>query len=285
MTIRTKLLIPMGLQFVVLAVVIVLIAWSVRSSRSGLQENARLGEAVVNIKSGVQMIERYYLTNTTFEGMEKGIWESLEALKAHLDSEQAERLSSVAAAMEQIGDRKRKNLEIEREVLALTNVSMAGSDEYIKKIVPRLADVKEEKSVSRLERLVVLGAHTNTSMDLAIQRMFYRMASDRTTKDELLAYVDHALKNVADDVRSLAGTPFESLATKSQQALKDVDRLVKQFLANWESMDQAKQRAAQELGSLAADLEESGARPRSRPAAGSFALSWSSAPPLPRPTC
>ncbi len=148
MTIRTKLLIPMGLQFVVLAVVIVLIAWSVRSSRSGLQENARLGEAVVDIKSGVQMIERYYLTNTTFEGMEKGIWESLEALKAHLDSEQAERLSSVAAAMEQIGDRKRKNLEIEREVLALTNVSMAGSDEYIKKIVPRLADVKEEKSVS-----------------------------------------------------------------------------------------------------------------------------------------
>ena len=51
----------------------------------------------------------------------------------------------------------------------------------------------------------------NTSVDLAIQRMFYRMASDRTTKDELLAYVDHALKNVADDVRSLAGTPSNHL--------------------------------------------------------------------------
>ena len=258
MTIRTKLLIPMGLQFVVLAVVIVLIAWSVRSSRSGLQENARLGQAVADIKSGIEMIERYYLTNTAFEGMEKGIRENLEGLKAHLDSEQAERLSGVAAAMEQIGDRKRKNLEIEREVLALTNLSMAQSEEYLKMVVPKLADAKEEKSVTRMERLMILAANTNTSMDLSIQRMFYRMASDRATKDELLAYVDRAMKNVADAVRELAGTPFEALPTQAQKALKDVDRLVKQFLANWESMDQAKQRAAQELGSLAADLEESG---------------------------
>ena len=64
MTIRTKLLIPMGLQFVVLAVVIVLIAWSVRSSRSGLQENARLGQAVADIKSGIKMIEAGIISPT-----------------------------------------------------------------------------------------------------------------------------------------------------------------------------------------------------------------------------
>ena len=256
MTIRNKLLIPVVLQPLALVLVLGLIVSSIATSRRTLQQDARIGEEVTQIQSTLRMAGEYYQHVIPVEDLEKNLKNNLEHLQSVLSSDDAPRLAKVSVCLQDMGGKKRANLAIEKELLQLTEVSKEQSDKYIAQVAAKLADAKTEKSVTTLERLVLVGAHVNTTSNWAIQKLFYRMVSDPTAKNELLSFMDQSIKNVTNDIHRLEGTPFQDMARKSLQALGQVKTLVEQYIANIEGINAAKAQSDKELIALADAMGE-----------------------------
>ena len=124
----------------------------------------------------------------------------------------------------------RTNEAIEKEIAGLIDVSVEQSNQYIAGTAQRLADEKTEKSVSKLERLVIIGANTNTTSGLQLLLRFRLMKEDLSRKDDLLAFIDGWNKNAEIDKTRLAGTPFEILPTKAIEANHRIESLVRAYI-------------------------------------------------------
>jgi methyl-accepting chemotaxis protein len=260
MTIRKKLLIPAGVQLLGLIVVLAAIAWSTIVSRRQLQETARGDQAVATARSILQLTESYYGSVVPREELEKNLHDRLRELEAGLDSTQSACLSEVGACLKQMGDKKRRNLEIEKEIVALTNLSQEQSNGYITQVVAKLADPKTEKAVSKLERIVIGGAHVNSLSQAAIQKLFYRMLSQPDAAKELKSFMHKAVENTIQDTARLKNTPFVGMAEKARAANGRIDMLVREYIENIEGINQAKatfdRQASSFADSLAAEAHE-----------------------------
>jgi methyl-accepting chemotaxis protein len=209
-------------------------------SRRQLKEGARRDQAVAEIHNVLQMIEAYYGSVAPQESLQKNLQDRLQELNSAVSSVDAASLKEIADNLTKIGDKKRRNLAIEKEVVALTNVSQQQSDGYIEQVVAKLADAKAEKSVTKLERLVIGGAHVNSMSQAAIQKLFYRMRSQPEAKEELKTFMARAIENTIQDKKKLANTPFAELPVKAHVANTQIDNLVTEYIANIEGINQAK---------------------------------------------
>jgi len=253
--IRTKLLIPAGVQLASLVMIVALIVGSVRVSRSSLDQRAALGQTVTKADKARQLTGEYFHNARPDERLETALRESVAALKAGRDVSQAAHLTALEDAVRRTGDAKRRNAAIEKEVLALTNFSKTQSDAYIEKTVAKLNQPATRDRVTDLERMVIVGANINTSSQWAIQKLFYRMVYDRAAKDELLAFLDKAQANTATDIERLRNTPFLGMALAAQEANKKIGALVKEYVANSESVAKAQAACQQHWLDLTAQLE------------------------------
>ncbi len=267
MTIRGKLLIPVGVQPVALVFVLGLIVSSIVVSRRTLDEDARLGDAAAATKVALQHAEAYYANAVPSAELDKKLNDDLGRLQLNLASDESARLENVTAALKEMGAKKKRNLDIEKEVSSLAAVSKKQSDEYITAVVARLADPKTEKSVSVMEKMVLAGAHTNTCANWAIEKMFCRMATHPEAKEDLLSFLSQCLRNTEEDAKRLKGTPFFGLVTKAREANTRVDALVKEYIANVQAINQRKADCDRELESLASELDRRSLESNARTAA------------------
>jgi methyl-accepting chemotaxis protein len=253
--IRNKLLIPVGVQFTSLTLILGSIFWGVHAARTSLEQRAALGRAVMEADKVQQLTTEYFSSPVPQETVESSLGKHIVALKDALGADQAARLDALQAELRRVGAEKRRNLAIEKEVLALTNLSKTQSDGYIEKTVAKLTHPTTRDRVTDLERMVIVGANVNTSSQWAIQKLFYRMMYDLSAKDELLAFLAKAQDNTAVDIERLRNTPFQGMAVAAQEANKKIGTLVKEYIANSERIAAAQAATRQQWQTLATQLE------------------------------
>jgi len=129
-----------------------------------------------------------------------------------------------------------KNEAVAKEVEALAAHSIAQSNGFIEQMSQKLADPEARHEVSRLERLVILGASINTSSNYELRLLFNRLEQDISTREKLLGFLDKLLSNVEKDLKSLAGTPFEGMAQAAKEANVNIRELTLSYIANMEQM-------------------------------------------------
>ena len=134
----------------------------------------------------------------------------------------------------------KENQKINDNIHDLTAHSMSQSDTYIDMVVKRLADPKEREEVTTLERLVLQGAHTNTSQNYAIQVQFEQLKQDISNADILLKNLDDLLKNVTADIEKLQGTPFVKMAVAAKDANEKLTTAVQAYVKNHQEIEKSR---------------------------------------------
>ncbi|MFO7985544.1 MAG: methyl-accepting chemotaxis protein [Desulfatiglandaceae bacterium] len=155
--------------------------------------------------------------------------------------------------VEQIQDLRQANTGIEKEVVELTEVSIQNSDGFVKQVVQKLADEEKRFEVSKLERMVILGANINTAANYQIQLLFGRLKENLKVKDELLKFLDTLLKNVEKDVKRLSGTPFAEMAVAAREANLKIKELTLKYIQN---VERAQALETSILAGIEAGIEE-----------------------------
>ena len=255
MTVRGKLLIPVGTQAVVVLLVVGLTVRGITTSRNSLQENTQFRQAVAKAKNVLDIIELYYSTPVPPQELQNQLQAASDGAETSLSTETAH-ASQIKKHINELIQKKKRNVEIEHRLLELTSDSKSQSDQYIKAVVAKLADPSTADSVTTLERQVIVGAHVNTSANNTIETLFYSTAFHPAAKDKLLAYIEQAIANAQNDIKSLENTPFHGMALAAQKSNRELDMLAKEYMANAASIDRAKEESDQLLVSLVADLEQ-----------------------------
>jgi|GEM_PF-5487826 len=135
-----------------------------------------------------------------------------------------------------LASRGYKNIVANRRLLAkimdLSNSSIEKSDGFIKTVMQKLADPEQEKSVSTLTRMVVIGANVNTNANFTIQVKTLQMKADLSKKDELIAFLDKAIANSKKSSLALKGTPYFHLVLSSDKSNTAIKGFALEFAKN-----------------------------------------------------
>ncbi len=256
MTVRSKLLIPVGAQAIVVLVVIGLTVQSITTSRTSLEENTKLREATANAKNVLDTIELYYSAPVPTKELESQLQVAMQGIEAILVTDEAAHASQIAVHVNELLEKKKRNVDIEHQLLELTSASKSQSDGYIDAVVAKLADPSTADSVTTLERQVILGAHVNTCTNNTIETLFYSTAFHPAAKEKLLAYIEQAITNTQSDIKSLENTPFHGMPLAALDSNQKLDTLAKEYMANAKSIDGSKEACDRAMVSLVANLED-----------------------------
>jgi methyl-accepting chemotaxis protein len=88
--------------------------------------------------------------------------------------------------------------------------------------------------VTTLERLVIIGANTNTTANYELKVLFGLVRQDLQAKDGFLQYLETLLQNVEKDIQRLAGTPYQGMAQAAQKANIEIQGLALKYISNVE---------------------------------------------------
>ncbi len=171
-----------------------------------------------------------------------------------------EYLGGVWQAVQQAQALEAQDSSIETDVMSLTTDSISKSNEYLSSISARLADPRQERKVSVLERLVIAGASVNTNSGYTIQILFKDMKVSLSNKDPLYTYLAKAEENATNDAARLANTPFAQLPKDSLAAVQKAKDLADQYVSNETERAGLMTGIQADLTSLASQISDSQAK-------------------------
>jgi len=119
-----------------------------------------------------------------------------------------------------------------KNIEELTDISIQNSNEYISNISQRLADPSQRKTVSTIERLVIMGALTNTNSAYKIREGIYKIKDDLSHKKFFLAFLETLIANSEEDIKSLKGTEFVNLPAEAAKSNKKVKEISIKYINN-----------------------------------------------------
>ncbi len=257
MTIQRKMFIPALVQLLVIVPVVMVIMSSRSSSQSSLARSQEQTQRIAQLKDLHELTDRYFYNAAHQTDVQAEIEAALQQVRQDAgDADVQSALETVGTCQMDVVAAKQRNAEIERQIMELTDLSVRQSNGYVEQVAMKLADPNQADSVSTLERLVIIGANLNTSANLTVKTLFYRMASDSTAQTELVAFLNQAIQNAQQDVDRLANTPFAALPVEALKANKTIHALVTESIVNFKKMAQSKAEIGESLGTLLAELEE-----------------------------
>ena len=160
MKLKHRLLLPNAL-FVVLVAVAGVLAFSsnrqMQSLRQRAEERARLTAYLEDANEKRDL----WLTGGASVDDVKTAHERMAAQIQEIESDV--NVDQIWELETQIDTLIKENQKLEQHLYDLTGQSMSISDAYIDMVVKKLADPKEQENVSTMERLVLQGAHANTT--------------------------------------------------------------------------------------------------------------------------
>ncbi len=165
------------------------------------------------------------------------------------------RLEKLWKNVSEINRMRLENNVIGNQIDTLANNSILQSNTYIKNIVTQLANKNTRPNVTTLEMLVIGGADNNTSYNYQLKVAFARMKGDLKQDKALLTLIANVLQNVDQDIKHLAGTPFESLAQKAKANLLEIRGLTNSYIKNANSEQVLKQAIAAEMQASSKAIE------------------------------
>jgi len=252
MKLKNQLMIPSLLFALVLCIVAFMFFNSQRMIRTVSGKLAAVNTIKAHINQAIVGSDNYLAGLISWEELEKMYKKHQESIGS---AEQGNVLRAVWEKLKSSQALALKNTEVESKFEQLTNVSIAQSNGYIEEVSTKLADEAQRESVSTLERQVIIGANANTTATFKLQLMFQKLRKNQTVKDELMPFIDQLIRNVETDVKRLAGTPFESMALKAQEANFEIQKLMTLFIKNKEEQTAIQQSISEEINKAMTDIE------------------------------
>jgi methyl-accepting chemotaxis protein len=231
MKITHKLLIPNVLYVALLGIVVFFYLNSSQLIHS-LMENQnttnRLMEAVQSSALKTKDYMNHDLDHETLTAQYDDLMGRVQGRDMAADVEQ---IKTWLARIETI---RQSNVEIENKIDQLTSHSVKQSNGYITMVSQKLADETQRQNVSTLERLVIIGANTNTTANYELKVLFGHLREDLRAKDDFLQYLETLIKNVEKDIQRLAGTPYQGMAQAAKKANLEIQGLALEYIKNVE---------------------------------------------------
>ncbi|WP_459816319.1 methyl-accepting chemotaxis protein [Geotalea toluenoxydans] len=232
-SIATKLKVPVVLQVLLLVVVGFFYLSSQNEVRSRREQAKEMGMIVGRLQSLGVDIQLLLHGQGDLQKVEAELGaQSAQIKKLPFGGRLASPLTGIKAVLQDTSKLFRRNLDIEKEIFQLTALSIEQSDRFIADTSAKLADPGRERSISRLERLVLAGASVNSGTNHHIRTLFLRIKTDSSKRKELIAYLDTAISNVTESRRQLTGTPFMGAAQKALEANHRMRQLALEYQAN-----------------------------------------------------
>jgi methyl-accepting chemotaxis protein len=234
MKISYKLQIPNLLYLITLAVIIAIFFHSKATMGHLNQEQQILNSFSNQMRDFAFSILDYMSKELPWEEAEKqyqSFQRSIEGTGAN---------SQVTAKWKMIEDFRQlevKNEAIEGDIFQLTQASMTNSNNYIRTVSNRLADAEERHTVSKIERLVLVGANINTVSNYEIRVRFLQLKEDFGAKDGLLKYINSLTANTKEDIKKLEGTPFQPMAIAALESNETIEKLAREYVNNMETQN------------------------------------------------
>ena len=250
MSINQRLFIP-NLLYLSLLGIVLYFFFSVQGLIQTLVEDqGRTGRLMSSVQDTVLHTKDYINRQYNYDDL-SGQYTAL------LKMEGAETIESTFAVimdkLEQIKTLRDDNIRIEKEINILTRDSMAKSNSYIEQTAQNLVDMEKRKDVTDLERQVIVGANINTQSNYEVKVLFARLKVDITAKTDFFKFVDTLVQNTLNDVKMLAGTPFEQMARDASKANGKIKSISKDFVKNTEKIIEMEKEV---FGALEAGMEE-----------------------------
>lgn len=231
--IKHKLLGMIPLYFTLLLVVIYFYFDSSQMIEKNSQHQEVLSAINVDIRNITLSVKDFISRSIRFVDID----DQYNRLVARLEGDPLQKdFKSMKKEIEKIDRLYKSNSAIELEISNLADSSIKNSNEYIKTMSQKLADENTRSGVSTLERLVIIGANTNTSANYDIKVLFGQLKENSGLKSKLLNFLDQLLKNVEKDIKNLAGTPFYQFAEESKKANLRIKELAENYILNTEEV-------------------------------------------------
>ena len=234
-SISTRLKIPVllqGLLLLILGYFFVTSEYSIRAERAHTQ---KLGKVVSQLQALAVDIGIFLHGRGDYKKLDAALNEqiaNIDTLPGDIKGALSANIKQVVQVLRAADKLFQRNQELEKELLQLTTLAIGISDNYITVMSGKLADPSKERSVSRLERLVIGGAAVNSGSNHSIRFNFMQMKENPAKRSEMLGFLDKGIANVTEDEKHLAGTPFVALATKSKLTILRIREIVTEYLAN-----------------------------------------------------
>lgn len=247
-----RLMLPIVLFAIVLAVVSVMFFGSQRMIRQVSADIVSIGRVKSDITQLVVGVRDFFDSRVAWEKLTETYRQNLDKAQT---GPQAEALREAWKKLEAYHNMVIQNQEIASKVFQLTDLSIEQSNGYITAVSNRLADEAQQESVTKLERLVIIGASANTTASFRLQVLFEKLIKDRNVKDAILEFVDKLVANVENDIKRLEGTPFQPMAIKAKEADLEIKKLMLRFIENTAALDTFRQSVLGLMDSALSDMD------------------------------
>ncbi len=256
-SIAAKLRVPVIMQVLLLVVVGFCYLSSEYEVRSKREQTRDMGSAVGRLQSVTIDIQLFLRGQGDFQKIAADLREQTERIdKLPIGRSLLPPLQQTAAQLLSCSQLFQRNAVIEKEVFQLTSFSVEQSDRFISQTSAKLADPRQERSVSRLERAVLAGASVNSGTNHEIQTLFLRVKSDSSRRKEMISFLDTAISNTTSDLQKLSGTPFVGLAQNALNANKRMRELVLEYQTNCDKVAVAGKEIEKLSGSIRSELDQ-----------------------------
>lgn len=257
MNIRTKLRIPVGFQLLAIIPIVAVVAYGYNTSQQAALTNQAIADAIAQTQETSRVVAEYYANPSAGEEAERevlGRFDRLQEAMNGLDSASLP-VTIWRDVFQESVRRRQRGQEIQREVFDLTAASVSKSNQYIEAVVGKLADPALKDSVTTLERMVIVGANTNTTVNLQTKSLFLAMLQDISLKQPLFESLGNAVANATQDVERLADTPFAQLPVEARDANARILNLSQECAALIEDDAAAAQQLGTEFAACADSLD------------------------------
>ncbi len=224
-----------GLGQLVFIGLLVFFIFNLNSKLSNVAESTiKKTEQIDHIKNLTVLSKDFINNKLTFKELSSAFSE-IEGV--HAGSEIQKVLNKEIDNLSKINKLKLKNIEIEKEVMKLTDESLENSNSYIYAMSEKLAHPTQRNNVSTIERLVIGGANKSNNNVYSLKVLFLRMKGDLSVKDEIVAALEGFIQQAVTDIERLKNTSFAELPVKANKSNKQALILVQQFISNVEEMN------------------------------------------------
>ena len=230
--IRYKLRISVVGQILILILLLIFIITLFKKLRENELKTLNSAKEVELIKNVASKINKYSIGSYNFDKLKK----EYNSLKDTLNEiKNLDKLDKIWKDVETFNKQTKENNDIIIEVMELTDNSILQSNSYIEQVAKKLAHPQQRKQVTTLQRMVIIGANSNTTVNGKIKVLFYRMSKKIEEKEQLILFLNNAIERAEIDVVNLQNTPFAQLPVIALENNNTIKELTLKFITNSES--------------------------------------------------
>ncbi|MCP4218489.1 MAG: HAMP domain-containing protein [bacterium] len=158
------------------------------------------------------------------------------------DEGKGKELAATKKSFDEVEALFKENAAAEKKIMALTDLSINQSNQFIEQVSGKLVNVNLRRSVDNLQRRMIASANMNTVANFRIRQYFMNLRVNPGESKLLLGFLDQAVKNAEGAEKALANTPYAQLPTNAKKANLEIKELTEKYIANTAKIAEAEEK-------------------------------------------